>query len=109
MMPEDHLGVAHAGDAAIAADVGGDAFERHDGAGAGLFGDLRLFGRDDVHDDAALEHLCEADFDGPRSGLCHDGDSEESVCKECTGVSLRGDRRTLAWPGSFPVRKALIH
>ena len=28
----DHLGVAHAGDAAVAADVGGHALERHDGA-----------------------------------------------------------------------------
>ena len=55
----DHLRVAHAGHAARRADVGGNALERHDGAGSGLFGDVRLLGCGDVHDDAALEHLGE--------------------------------------------------
>ena len=55
----DHRGIAHARDAAGRADVGGDALERHDGAGAGGLGNLRLLRRRDVHDDAALEHLGE--------------------------------------------------
>ena len=55
----DHLGVAHARDAACGTDVGRDALESHDGAGACLLGDACLLGRGDVHDDAALEHLRE--------------------------------------------------
>ena len=57
--PLDHRRVAHAGDAAGGADVGGNALEGHDGDGAGVLGDLGVLGRDDVHDDAALEHLGE--------------------------------------------------
>ena len=56
----DHLGVGHTGDAARRADVGGDAFERHDGARARFLCDPGLFGRGDVHDDAAFEHLGKA-------------------------------------------------
>ena len=52
-----HRGIAHARDAAGRADIGGDAFERHDGACAGGLGDFRLFGRCHVHYHAALEHL----------------------------------------------------
>ena len=63
----DHLRVAHAGDAAVAADVGGHALERHDGAGAGVLGDLGLLGGDDVHDDAALQHLGQAALHGERA------------------------------------------
>ena len=61
----DHRRVAHARDASVAADVGGNALERHHGDGAGLLGDARLLGRRHVHDDALLEHLGEADlFEG---------------------------------------------
>ncbi len=56
---EDQLGIAHAGDAALGTDISGDAFERHDGGGASLFGDARLLGVDHIHDHAALEHLGE--------------------------------------------------
>jgi hypothetical protein len=35
----------------------GDPLKSHDGDGAGVLGDLGLLGGDDVHDDAALEHL----------------------------------------------------
>ena len=51
------------------ADVGGHALERHDGDRAGVLGDLGLLGVDDVHDDAALEHLGEARLDPERAGL----------------------------------------
>ena len=57
----DELGAGHAGDAAFGADHGGDALEGHDGDGAGLFGDAGLLDVHDVHDDAALEHLGEAE------------------------------------------------
>ena len=67
--PGDHLGVGHAGDAAGLADVGGHALERHHGDGAGVLGDLGLVGRDDVHDDAALEHLGEALLGRPGGGF----------------------------------------
>ena len=63
--PLDHRGVGHAGDAAGRADVGRDALERHHGDGAGILGDLGLIGRDDIHDDAALEHLGETGLGGP--------------------------------------------
>jgi hypothetical protein len=56
----DHLRVAHPCDTAVATDVGGHALERHDRDGASLLGDARLLGVDDVHDDAALEHVGEA-------------------------------------------------
>ena len=62
----DHLGVAHAGHAAVGADVGGDPLEGHHGAGAGLLGDARLVRRGDVHDDAALQHLREPALDAHR-------------------------------------------
>ena len=56
----DHLGIGHARHAAVRADVGRHALQRHHGAGAGVLGDLRLLGVDHVHDHAALEHLGEA-------------------------------------------------
>ena len=65
----DHGRVGHARDAALRADVGGHALERHDGDRSGVLGDLRLLGIDDVHDDAALEHLGEARLDPERSDL----------------------------------------
>jgi len=40
----DELGVGHADDAALGADVGGDALEGHYGGGAGFFGDACLEG-----------------------------------------------------------------
>ena len=71
----DHLGVAHARDAACGTDVGRDALECHDGAGARLLGDACLLGRGDVHDDAALEHLRELAIKFDAIGLaglfCH--------------------------------------
>ena len=65
MIPSIIDGIGHAGDAAGLADVGRDALERHHGDGAGILGDLGLIGRDDIHDDAALEHLGEALLGGP--------------------------------------------
>ena len=64
----DHVGVAHARHAALGPDVGRDPLERHDGDGAGVLGDLGLVGVDDVHDDAALEHLGHAALDASGAG-----------------------------------------
>src|SRR3990172_2534673 len=60
----DDRRVGHAGDAAGGANVGGDALQGHDGAGAGLLGDPGVLRRYDVHDDAALQHLGKAALDG---------------------------------------------
>ena len=104
----DHLGIAHAGDATVAADVGRHPLERHHGAGAGVLGDLGLLGCDDVHDDAALEHLGQAALDGEGTGdglLAHvhqaiergavgswwDGTSTQSILLDMDGDAM--DRR----------------
>src|SRR4029079_8151864 len=64
----DHVGVAHPRDAALGADVGGDPLELHHADVAGVLGDLRLLGGDDVHDHAALEHLGHAPLDAGGAG-----------------------------------------
>src|SRR6202043_1358025 len=61
----DQAGIAHPGDAAFAADVGGNALQRHHRDGAGVFGDPRLLGGDDIHDYATLEHLGQSSLDLP--------------------------------------------
>jgi hypothetical protein len=70
-MPLIMSGVAHARHPAVAADVGRHALERHHGGGAGVLGDLRLVGVDDVHDDAALEHLGQPGLDSERRFVSH--------------------------------------
>ncbi|EHM25040.1 hypothetical protein SPW_6547 [Streptomyces sp. W007] len=64
----DHVGVGHPGHAAVLADVGRDPLQGHDGHGARVLGDLRLFGVDDVHDHAALELLGHAALDAGGAG-----------------------------------------
>ncbi len=64
----DHLRVAHACDATIAADVGGHALEGHDRDRTSLLSDTRLLDVDDVHDDAALEHVGESALHTLRAG-----------------------------------------
>ena len=59
----DQVRVGHTCHAALGANVGGDALESHDGHGTRVLGDLGLLGGDDVHDDAALEHLGHAALD----------------------------------------------
>jgi len=82
----DELGAGHAGYAAFGADHGRDALECHDGDGASLFSDAGLFDVHDVHDDAAFEHLGEAEFEAEGRG------AEVSVAVVgvvCHGVLLR--------------------
>ena len=64
----DHLRVAHPRHATVTADVGGHPLERHHGAGTGILGDAGVLGRDDVHDDAALQHLGQPALDRERAG-----------------------------------------
>ncbi len=71
----DDLRIGHARDAAIGADVGRDALERHHRDRSGRLGDLRLVGVDDVHDHPALEHLGEAALHPHRPGFGHAADS----------------------------------
>src|SRR5207248_2981724 len=52
----------HPRDAALFADIGGHALQRHHGCRAGIFGDLGLLHVSDVHNDAALEHLGQTDL-----------------------------------------------
>ena len=59
----NHIGITHAGDTAMRANVRRHALKRHDGDGAGVFGDPRLFRRDHIHNHAALEHLRQAPLD----------------------------------------------
>ncbi len=88
--PDDHRWVGHAGDAAGLADVSGHALERHHGDGAGILGDLGLVGRDDVHDDAALEHLGEALLGGPGGRFDGHGSCGSSIDGRGAGPR-RGD------------------
>ena len=63
--------VRHAGHAPRRPDIGGDPLQRHDGAGAGVLGDLRMLRRYDIHDHPALQHLGETNLHRPGS-LLHD-------------------------------------
>ncbi len=54
---ENQVRVRHARHAALGADIRRDAFQRHDGACARFLSNLGMFGRDHVHNNAALEHL----------------------------------------------------
>src|SRR4029079_7021283 len=94
----DLRGVRHAGDTAVSADVGRHTLEGHDGAGAGILGDLRLIGRGDVHEDAALEHLGQAGLHGEGAGLALHGYRllrRERSASECTGGHLPAQSRTV--------------
>ena len=53
----DQIRVRHTCNATLCANVSRNALKRHDGNCARIFGDLCLLGSNDVHDDAALEHL----------------------------------------------------
>ena len=61
----------HARHAAVFANIGRDALQRHDGGGAGFFGNLGLLDVGHVHDDAAFEHLGQADFQAEVFGKIH--------------------------------------
>ena len=64
----DQTGVRHTGHAAADADIGRHALQSHDGHRARFLGDTRVLRGNDVHDDAALEHLRQTALD------CHAAD-----------------------------------
>jgi hypothetical protein len=64
-------GVGHARHAAVGADVGGHALERHHRGGAGGLGQPGLLGGDHVHDHTALEHLGEPGLDAEGAFFLH--------------------------------------
>jgi hypothetical protein len=66
---EDQVRIGHARHAAVGADIGRDAFERHYRAGAGIFRDAGVFGGNDVHDDAAFKHLGQTLLKSKSTGL----------------------------------------
>jgi hypothetical protein len=87
----DHARVRHARHAAVRADVGRDALEGHDGDRAGLLGDACLLGVDDVHDDAAFQHL-----------------RPHKLVR--AGISVRGKRRTAhSMAACAHLGQALLH
>ena len=55
----DQFRIGHAGDAALAANVGRNSLKGHDCARTGILCDAGLFGGDDVHDHAAFQHFGE--------------------------------------------------
>src|SRR5690606_5213773 len=61
--------IRHTGHAAVAADVGGNAFERHDRDRSRFLGDPGLLRVHHVHDDAALEHLRQTSLETQTSGF----------------------------------------
>ncbi|CKR20752.1 Uncharacterised protein [Mycobacterium tuberculosis] len=64
----DHVGVTHPRHPALGADIGGHPFQRHYRNRTGALGDAGLLRGDNVHDDAALEHLGHAALDPRRTG-----------------------------------------
>ncbi len=84
----DHRRIGHPRDAAVAANIGRDALQRHHRGGASVLGDLRLLRRDDVHDHAALQHLGEARLDG-EGGLVPWGIARRH--RESSGLLIRGE------------------
>jgi hypothetical protein len=46
----------------LGADISRHTFQGHNSASASILCDLGLFGVNDIHDDAALKHLCHSAF-----------------------------------------------
>ena len=93
--PLDQGRVAHAGHAAVAADVGRDPLEGHHRDGPGVLGDLGLLGVDHVHDHAAPQHLGQAPLDqvgagaAAGQGRCRVGGSHAASVREGGASAVR--------------------
>src|SRR3972149_2685102 len=74
------------------ADGGGNALQGHDGAGAGLLRDPGVLRRDDVHDDAALQHLGKAALDGISAGFDSHWAEQTSRWNQYRGDKREGAR-----------------
>ena len=97
--------VGHARDPALRADVRRHALERHDGAGAGVLGDLGLLGGGDVHDDAALQHLGQSGLHPEGAGLALHG--EPSFASRRTQTPAQRVYRSPSRPPHGPVGRPL--
>ena len=75
----DQAGLGHARHAALGADHRRHPLQRHDRGGAGPLGNDGLLGAHHVHDDAALEHLSQAQLQ-PQSGAGNFRSIQPSVC-----------------------------
>ena len=53
----DEVGVTHASDTALRTNISRHALESHDRYSTSVLSDASLLRRDDVHNDAALQHL----------------------------------------------------
>src|SRR5207249_6495189 len=82
-------------DPAVAADVGGNALERHHRRGTGALRDRRLFRGGDVHDHATLQHLRETDLEPELLLLIH-LDSSSPLRRH------RAALRTISWARDPP-------
>jgi len=59
---EDHFRVTHTRHTPIGTDIGGNAFQRHNGARAGVFSYFGVLGVDHIHDHPAFQHLRQSLF-----------------------------------------------
>ncbi|CAN5580651.1 hypothetical protein BH20ACT17_BH20ACT17_19390 [soil metagenome] len=92
----DHHRIRHPRHAAVTANVGRHALQRHHGDRTRGLGDTRLLGVDDIHDDAALEHLRQPGLDTKRGFVSH--------MVDCTGGYLSRLARSGADGLAFPIR-----
>ena len=60
---QDEFWVTHTGNAAIRADISGNAFQRHHRNRSSIFSNLCLIRRDHIHDHTPLKHFRESFFD----------------------------------------------
>ena len=59
----DHLGVTHAGDSAVNANICRNPLKRHDGTRTSILCNPSLLRIDYIHDDSTAEHLGESTLD----------------------------------------------
>ena len=87
----DHVRIRHAGDSALCADIGRYTLKSHYGDRTSILSDLRLLNVDDIHDDAAFEHLSHTSLDATcASYLLGVLRHSISLCQQNLGCALGG-------------------
>ncbi|CAB5015400.1 unannotated protein [freshwater metagenome] len=66
----DHVGIRHARHPTLCANIGRDPLKSHYSYSAGILGNLGLFYVDDIHNDAALEHVGHPTLDSAGTSHC---------------------------------------
>ena len=101
----NHANLRHARHAAFLTYIGGDAFERHDGCGAGLLGNARVVGIHHIHDHPAFQHFGQTDLQPELIALkvhfrvllrCHLHQSRHRLERQVGGVGREFGGRGLA-------------